>query len=269
MLQGRSVIVVVPAFQEEAHVGRVVANMPRFVDEIIVVDDGSNDRTSERARAASDGRVRIVRHPTRQGVGAAIASGYCAALDVPRGRLHGEDAIAVMAGDGQMHPDDLEPVVLPIIRGEADYVKGDRFGQPDVRDRMGWPRWLGGQVFSHLTSLAIGQRISDSQCGFTALSRRTLHALDLRELWPSFGYPNDLLGILAAHHARIQEVSVRPIYGTEISKLRLRHLPPIFFLIGRAAARRVTAGSPSKSLSTTQTTDTADKGLPTGSAVSS
>jgi glycosyltransferase involved in cell wall biosynthesis len=236
MLESRSVIVVIPSFQEEAHIRGVLETMPRFVDHVIVVDDGSTDRTSERART-DDARVRLIRHPKRAGVGAAIATGYAAALSYGASKRD-EDAIAVMAGDGQMHPDDLEAVVAPIVRGRADYVKGDRFREPTVRRTMGLPRWLGGQVFSRLTSLAIGQRISDSQCGFTALSRRAALSLDLAGLWPSFGYPNDLLGQLAARRARIEEVDVRPIYGSEISKLRLRHLPPIFFLIARAAARR-------------------------------
>jgi hypothetical protein len=130
-------------------------------------------------------------------------------------------------------------VARPIVLGEADYVKGDRFGDPAVRRSMGLPRWIGGQVFTRLTSAAIGQRISDSQCGFTALSRDAAIRLDLPGLWPGFGYPNDLLGQLKARKLRVAEVPVRPVYGDEISKLRLRHLPPIFFLIGRAAVRRV------------------------------
>lgn len=233
MLQGRSVIVVVPAFREEAHIGRVVETMPRFVDRIVVVDDASDDRTGERARA--DARVLVVRHPVRRGVGAAITTGYRTALSLSR---HDSDGIAVMAGDGQMHPDDLASVVLPVVRGAADYVKGDRFGDPSVRALMGWPRWIGGQVFSRLTALAVGQPITDSQCGYTAISARALRGLDLDGLWPSFGYPNDLLGQLASRRAQIRQVPVRPIYGNEISKLRLKHLPPIFFLIGRAAVRR-------------------------------
>ena len=209
--------------------------MPAFVDAIVLVDDGSPDRTSQHASEVGDPRLRIERHLTRRGVGAAIVTGYKTALTLT-GRP--TDAICVMAGDGQMDPNELESVALPVVRGAADYVKGDRFGDPTVRGSMGLPRWIGGQIFTRLTSAAIGQRISDSQCGFTALSRAAAVGLDLDRLWPSFGYPNDLLGQLTARHFRIREVPVTPIYGEEKSKLRFRHLPPIFYLIGRAALRR-------------------------------
>lgn len=271
MLNGRTVVVVVPAFQEEAHVGGVIATMPSFVDAIVVVDDASTDRTNQIARGAGDARVRVIRHARRRGVGAAIATGYRAALDLGPGRP--EDAVAVMAGDGQMASEELERVVRPIVAGEADYVKGDRFGDPAVRRAMGLPRWIGGQVFSRLTSLAIGQRISDSQCGFTAISRSALERIDVGGLWASFGYPNDLLGQLGARRARVREVPVRPIYGSEVSKLRLRHLPPIFFLIARAALRRARANppiaAPQAAVLVTRTDDTRTKGLPRDVSASS
>jgi len=143
-----------------------------------------------------------------------------------------------------MDPDDLERVARPIVLGDADYVKGDRFGDPTVLRSMGLPRWIGGQVFTRLTSAAIGQRISDSQCGYTALARGAALAVDLEGLWPGFGYPNDLLGQLKALDLRVAEVPVRPVYGDEVSKLRLRHLPSIFYLIGRAAVRRRRGMSP-------------------------
>lgn len=235
MLEGSSVVVVVPAFREEAHVGGVIATMPSFVDRIIVVDDGSDDATSARATESSDPRVEVLAHPSRRGVGAALVTGYRLAVSMT-GRS--TDALCVMAGDGQMDPGDLAAVARPIVRGEADYVKGTRFGHDGVRGSMGWPRWIGGQVFSRLTSLAIGRPVSDSQCGFTALSRAAALALDLDGLWPGFGYPNDLLGQLACRDLRIAEVPVRPIYGSEVSKLRLRHLPRIGYLVGRAAVRR-------------------------------
>lgn len=234
MLEGSRVVVVVPAFREEVLVGRVVRTMPLFVDRVLVVDDGSDDATGERALAVGDPRVTVLRHDVRKGVGAALTTGYRAALELTE---RDTDAICVMAGDAQMDPDDLAAIAGPIVGGEADYVKGDRMGQPGVRRSMGTPRWVGGKVFSRLTGLAVGVPIHDSQCGYTALSRAAVGGLDLTGLWPSFGYPNDLLGQLAARKMRIAEVPVRPVYGSEVSKLRLRHLPPIFFLIARAAVR--------------------------------
>lgn len=241
MLAGARVIVVVPAFEEQAHVGRVVATMPSFVDRVVLVDDASADRTAEVARgAARAGLVLdVVRHERRRGVGAAIGSGYRAALAEGGAGVGPRDVFCVMAGDGQMHPDDLEAVARPIVEGRAAYVKGERFSAPGVRAAMGLPRWIGGRVFSGLTALAVGSAVTDSQCGFTGLARHAAAELDLDGLWPGFGYPNDLLGQLAARGLPLLEVPVRPVYGDESSKLRLRHLPPIFFLIGRAAVRRV------------------------------
>lgn len=235
MLAGSRVVVVVPAFREEERVGSVIATMPSFVDAIVVVDDGSPDRTSERAREQGDARLFVERHAVRRGVGAALTTGYRRALELTE---RPTDALCVMAGDGQMDPNDLEAVALPVVRGLADYVKGERFSDPRVRASMGLPRWVGGQVFTRLTSLATGLSIADSQCGFTALARGAAEVIDLEKMWPSFGYPNDLIGLVAAHGMRLAEVPVQPIYGLETSKLRLRHLPPIFFLIGRAAVRR-------------------------------
>lgn len=243
MLAGSRVVVVVPAFREEALVADVIATMPSFVDAIVLVDDGSPDRTSARARSVADPRLVIERHPERRGVGAALTTGYRRALLLTESPT---DALCVMAGDGQMDPHELESLARPIIRGAADYVKGDRFGDPTVRRSMGLPRWIGGQVFSRLTSLAIGTPISDSQCGFTALARGAAAQLDLDGMWPGFGYPNDLLGQLAARGFRVAEVAVTPRYGEEQSKLRLRHLPPIFWLIGRAALRRRVARTDDK-----------------------
>jgi glycosyltransferase involved in cell wall biosynthesis len=235
MLAGSRVVVVVPALQEEERIAEVITTMPSFVDAIVLVDDGSTDHTSELARAVGDPRLVVERHPARRGVGAALTTGYLKAIELTD---RATDALCVMAGDGQMDPFDLEAVARPVIRGAADYVKGDRFGEPTVRRSMGLPRWIGGQVFTRLTAAAIGQRISDSQCGFTALARAAALQLDLPGLWHGFGYPNDMLGQVAARGLRIVEVPVRPIYGLEQSKLRLRHLPPIFWLIGRAALRR-------------------------------
>lgn len=238
MILGVKVVVVVPAFEEETRIGRVIRTMPAEVDHVAVVDDASRDGTREVVRAIGDARVEVIEHVRNRGVGAAIATGYRRALG-----LVGPDrgVFVVMAGDGQMDPADLPALVRPIAEGRADYAKGCRFDWPGARSEMPATRWVGGQGFSLLTSRAIHQPIRDSQCGYTALASASCRQLDLEGLWPGYGYPNDILGQLAARGLRILEVPVRPVYGDETSRLRLRHLPAIAGLVARAWVRGVVA----------------------------
>ena len=239
MLFGVAVVVVVPAWEEAPRIGRVLRTMPPEVDAIIVVDDASTDGTAEVARADADARgdarVEIVRHARNRGVGAAIVTGYRRAMEQggsPR------DAFVVMAGDGQMDPADLPALVAAIARGDADYVKGDRFGAPDIASVMPRARLLGGKVFSWLTSHAIDVPISDSQCGYTAIARGACERLALDDLWPGYGYPNDLLAQIARRQMRIFHAPVRPVYADEVSRLAPRHVARIAQLVGRAWVRR-------------------------------
>ncbi len=240
VLHGIQVTVVVPAYDEAPRIRRVLLDIPRDVDQVLVVDDGSRDGTREAALevARSDPRVEVLSHPTNRGVGAAIVTGYSRARALAG---EGRAAFVVMAGDGQMAPEDLPSVVEPIARGQADYVKGCRFGWRGTSARMPVARRIGGWGFSVLTSIAIGQRVRDSQCGYTALASTAARELDLDDLWPGYGYPNDLLGHLALRGLRITEVPVRPVYADEVSRLRLRHLPTISWIVARAWARRITA----------------------------
>lgn len=232
MLFGVSVFVIVPAFNEAARLPRVLETMPPEVDHVIVVDDASDDATYEVARGGP--RVTAIRHATNRGVGAAIVTGYRRALAIPGSA---RDAFVVMAGDGQMDPSDLPALVEPIARGEAGYVKGDRFAHPEI-GAMPPSRRLGGLFFSALTTLATGVLIHDSQCGYTALSRAACAELDLSALWPRFGYPNDLLAMLARAHVRIAERPVRAVYPHTQNKLGMRHVPVIAAVTLRAWARR-------------------------------
>ncbi|MGH7282858.1 MAG: glycosyltransferase family 2 protein [Polyangiaceae bacterium] len=236
MLVGARVVVVVPAFREAPRLGRVLASMPTFVDDIIVVDDASDDDTAAIAGACADldARITCISHAINRGVGAAIVTGYRRALG-PRGKAN--DAFAVMAGDGQMDPRDLAAVVSPIVRGDAGYVKGNRYRSAD-RAAIPFFRRAGGEALSLMTSIAIGRKIRDSQCGFTAIARETCASLDLSAIFPRFGYPNDMLGELAIRKWKIVEVDVRAIYADEESKLRAWHVPKIAGIIARAGVRR-------------------------------
>ncbi len=235
MLEGSRFFVVVPAYNEERLIASTLASVPSFVDGIVVVDDASHDRTGDVAAALEVDRVRVVRHQRNQGVGASIVTGYRSAFDA------GADVVAVMAGDGQMHPDDLVAVALPVIRGEVDYAKGDRLGHPEVRRIMPWSRRVAGQVLSWLTGIAAGlPGLSDSQCGYTVISARAVSRVDLDALFPRYGYPNDLLGLLAFSGCSIRDVPIRPVYGDEESGIRAWHVVVILGLVARVAWRRLT-----------------------------
>jgi glycosyltransferase involved in cell wall biosynthesis len=236
MFAGRTVAVVVPAYNEARLIERTVGSIPPWVDLVVVVDDASEDDTSARAASAAGGRAIVVRHPENAGVGAAIATGYRVAFE------QGADVAAVMAGDAQMHPDDLPALLLPVVHGEVDYAKGDRLAHPTVREGMPRVRRLGCIVLSVLTSLAIGRAVRDSQCGYTALSRRAAEELDLDRLWPRYGYPNDLLAAVVRAGLRARDVVVRPLYGDEESGLGAWDaLVVIPFLLARIVFRRAAA----------------------------
>ena len=234
MLEGARIAVIVPAFNEERLIARTLRGIPALVDAVYVVDDASRDGTVEAARSLGDPRVRVVVHETNRGVGAAIATGYRQA------RTEGADVMVVMAGDAQMHPDDLLPLLLPVVRGDADYAKGNRMAHPSVRQVMPRARYQVGRWLSRLTRWAAGlPSLSDSQCGYTAISARAIDAIDLDALWPRYGYPNDLIGKLALAGMRIRDVVVRPVYADEKSGIRPWHVLVILWLIARIFAMRV------------------------------
>lgn len=241
MLENARLAVVVPAHNEEIWIAETIRRTPDDVDQIVVVDDHSGDATSRAAEGAGDPRVEVIRHPDNRGVGAAIVTGYRRALAA------GADVVVVMAGDGQMDPEDLPAVALPVIRGEADYVKGNRLAYPGAWRAMPAARLAGTAALAWLTRHAAGlDQLSDSQCGYTAISARALRVLgpDLDDLWPRYGYPNDLIGALARRRLRIAEATVRPVYRGEASGLRPWHVATITWLIGRVAFRRLSAAAP-------------------------
>jgi len=229
LLEDARIAVIVPAHGEERLLGRMLARVPGFVDAVYVIDDASPDGTFEVALGTGDARVRAVRHAQNQGVGAAIVTGYRRAL------ADGHDVLAVMAGDDQMDPDDLEPLVRAVLGG-ADYAKGNRFRHAEAR-RMPLARRLGGELLSFVTRRASGLVLGDSQCGYTALAATAARHLPLEELWPRYGYPNDLLLLLAASGMRVREVPVRPVYADETSGLRPWHVVSILGVIARRYAR--------------------------------
>jgi len=236
---GCSVGVVVPAYNEERQIGKVLETMPAFVDHIIVVDDHSADATIERCKEWQDrlgNRLTIIAQPKRGGVGAAITSGYKRSVEL------GLDVVAVMAGDGQMDPNDLTLIIEPVTSGKADYSKGNRLFTGEAWRKTPAVRYLGNAFLSMLTKIASGYwHVADSQSGYTAISRAALQSLDLERVYPSYGYPNDLLVRLNINNFRVADVPVHPRYGIgERSSMNVfKVMPTVSLLLFRGFMRRL------------------------------
>jgi glycosyltransferase involved in cell wall biosynthesis len=227
VFEGKRVGVVVPAHDEEALIAATLGGIPPLVDRIIVVDDGSLDRTGECAVEAGDPRVEVLTHERRSGVGAAVLTGYRRAL------ADGIDVVAVMNGDNQMDPDDLATLVEPVARGELDYAKANRLSTGQAWQLIPKTRFFGNAVLSMLTKIASGYwHVADSQSGYTVVSREMLERLDLDRVYTSYGFPNDMLVHLNVWNARVRDFPSRPIYGVgEQSKMRYRHVVPRIALL--------------------------------------
>jgi glycosyltransferase involved in cell wall biosynthesis len=237
MYKDHSVAVVVPAYNEELLIGRVVETMPGLVDAMFIVDDCSTDRTNEIVRKyrEADPRVRLITHEVNRGLGQTLIDGYQAAYDA------GFDVVAVMAGDAQMSPDDLVPIIDPIATGGAHYSKGNRLLRDEVIDRMPRYRFFGNSLLTLLTKFATGYwHIIDPQCGYTAISHTALGRIPIEEMTKGYGYNADILNMLNLQNVRVADVEVEPVYGEEQSKIKLgRYTVNTSLLLLRLFVRRL------------------------------
>jgi glycosyltransferase involved in cell wall biosynthesis len=225
---------VVPAYNEEKLIAKVILTMPDFVDHIVVVDDKSGDRTAEIARSTADPRVIVISHEVNTGVGGAIVSGHRRALEL------GADVAVVMAGDAQMDPAYLPALLDPIVREGYGFTKANRFFSTDSYQGMPAHRIFGNVVLSFLTKFASGYwHIFDPQNGYTATRRDVLFRLPLDRLAQRFSYENDVLIHLNILRVPARDVPIPAVYGDEVSSLRLRRAgPEISNLLLRGFGRR-------------------------------
>lgn len=210
MYRGKSIAVTVPAYNEETQIGRVLETMPGFVDHIIVVDDCSKDATVETVNLYKENNSKIIllQHIDNQGVGGAIATGYKWA------RNHDIDIAVVMAGDGQMDPDDLPAILDPVVLDEVDYTKGNRLISGDAYRKIPKIRYFGNSILSMLTKFASGYwHVFDSQSGYTAINKKALHTLDWNAMYRGYGQPNDLLVMLNIYNFRVKDVEIKAVYN--------------------------------------------------------
>jgi glycosyltransferase involved in cell wall biosynthesis len=267
MYRALKIGVVIPAYQAEALITQTLQTIPSCVDYVLVVDDGCNDQTVQLAIEGVKHMhygFELLSHPQNLGVGAAISTGYQRILDRSRHYVlsHEEqaqiellihypkqsqlryayqidqcqyaiDCCVVMGADAQMKPEELTDLLDGLLWHQADYAKGNRLAHPMVKQVM--PRWRywGNMILSFLTSQVIGEKIVDSQCGYTAIWAERLSCLTLDALYPRFGFPNSLLIELKYIDAKMVNIPISPIYGEEKSHLKIYKviLPILMILI--------------------------------------
>ncbi|HDS15885.1 MAG TPA: glycosyltransferase family 2 protein [Proteobacteria bacterium] len=222
MFADKTIAVVVPAYNEELLIAKVINSMPDFVDHIVVVDDCSFDRTVDVVKKLAQNLPSLVLlcHESNRGVGAAIATGYIWARD------NQIEVTAVMAADFQMDPADLPRIVEPVCLGECDYAKGNRLFRGESWDMIPHYRYIGNSFLSLFTKIASGYwHVADSQSGYTAISLIALQSIDLENIYPRYGMPNDLLIKLNIGYFRVRDISIRPVYNVgEKSGIRVREV---------------------------------------------
>lgn len=216
MFANSKVVVVIPCYRVERHIADVVAAIPPFVDNIICVDDASDDGTGRALAALANARLLILRHERNQGVGGAMITGFREALKI------GADIVVKLDGDGQMDAGKMAALIHPIASHQCDYAKGNRLSAPEDMKGMPRVRLMGNLILSLLTKAASGYwKIMDPQNGYLAISGKLLKRLNLDKIARDYFFENSMLIEASLQNARIADVVMPAFYGDEKSNLRV------------------------------------------------
>ncbi len=212
----RRLLVIIPALNEQASLGRVVTQVRAACPEadVVVINDGSGDDT---ARVGREAGAHVVTLPYNLGIGAAMQTGFIFARD------NGYDYVVQVDGDGQHDPTEMNVILSPVVAGEADVVVGSRY----IEDRgyiTPWPRRVGIVILAALISLVVRRRITDPTSGFRASNRRAIEYC--AAVYPS-DYPEPESVVQFARAGLLMRevpVTMNPRYGGQSSITPLRSL---------------------------------------------
>ncbi len=212
MYREKRISLVIPAYNEEKLIRPTLENIPDIIDKVYVVDDCSPDNQNKVIGqcAEKDSRITLLKHEVNQGPGGAIITGYLQSSN------DGYDISVVVGGDNQMPLDEVGNFLDPIIDGNADYVKGNRFllcKWNDTLDKMPKTRLIGNWIITALTKIASGYyKAMDVVDGYTAISKRAIDIIDWSKAWKRYGYPMDFLIRLNAYSFKIKDIPRTAIY---------------------------------------------------------
>jgi glycosyltransferase involved in cell wall biosynthesis len=229
LLENHTIAVVIPSFKVSNQVLSVLKEIGPEVDKIYVVDDACPDGSGRLVQTKClDSRVEVLFHETNLGVGGATKTGYSKALQL------GFDIVVKLDGDGQMDPSLIKQIVSPIVRGQADYVKGNRFDKIEDLKQMPKVRIFGNAVLSLVSKVSTGYwNITDPTNGFTAIHKSVLRELQLPKISNDYFFESDMLFRLSIGGAVVKDLSIAATYGSEESNLRvwktIRDFPMKYF----------------------------------------
>lgn len=235
MYKNNKIGVLIPAYNEEKQIKKVIDGMPDFIDQIIVVNDCSTDKTSDVVNEIKDKRINLIDHKENKGVGGAILSGHRKSFEL------GTDINVIMAGDNQMDPEFLPMLLDKIIVDGYDYVKGNRFISTNYLSGMPKVRVLGNIVLSFLNKVSSGYwDIFDPQNGYTAIKINIFKQLDLKKISEGYFFENSMLVELNIIGAKVADVSIPAKYEDEKSKLKIKKIViPFVFKMFTSFNRRI------------------------------
>ncbi len=223
MYKDHKISLVIPAYNEEKLIVPTLENVPEEVDKVYVVDDCSTDSMPQKVKdfKKKDDRVELIRHEENKGVGQAIITGYRKTLEEDL------DIAVVVGGDNQMPLDEIQNFLDPIINGEADYTKGNRFLiEGNVFEKMPRIRQFGNAIITLLTKIASGYyKIYDVVDGYTAINKKALKIVNWDKAWKGYGYPMDFLIRLNAYGLRVKDVPRTEIYLEGERQSQIKSIP--------------------------------------------
>ena len=211
-----NIAVVIPAYRVEREIAGVLADLPDYLRHVIVVDDASPDRTADLAAEAAtrDPRIVLLRHETNRGVGGAMVSGFRKAIEL------GAQIVVKLDGDGQMDARHLPALLAPLVRGQADYAKGNRFRDFQSLQKMPLIRRIGNMGLGFLTKAATGYwSMFDPTNGYVAIRGEVLAQFPLEKVDNTYYFETSMLGNLYLLGAVVRDVPMPARYQNEVSNL--------------------------------------------------
>lgn len=226
MINQSVIAVVIPCYKVKSHILAVISGIGPEVDKIYVVDDCCPDKSGEFVeQECSDPRVNVIKCPVNQGVGGAVMTGYAAAIS------EGVDVIVKVDGDGQMDPLLIPDFVLPILNGQADYTKGNRFFDLEEIRQMPKIRLFGNAALSFLTKLSSGYwDLFDPTNGFTAIHADIARHLPVKKISKRYFFETDILFRLNTLRAVVIDIPMDAKYEDEVSNLKISKIIGEFFV---------------------------------------